>query len=124
MFNFYIKGRVVEFKVSNGSAFVELKQVDESLDKEYLAYCSVKTGKKHFCIDRISIELPHNLFDIVKDGQEYIFEFEFKFDDSNDNNKIDLLAIIKGLSEKITDLLKNNSFIRCISIRSSEYQYI
>ena len=122
MFNFYIKGRVVEFKISNGSAFVELKQVDESLDKEYLAYCLVKTNKKHFCIDRISIELSHNLFGIVKDGQEYIFEFEFD-DSNNKKNKIDLLENIKDLSEKITDLLKNNSFIRCISIRSPEYQY-
>ena len=121
MFNFYIKGRVVEFKMSNGSTFVELKQVDEFLEKEYLAYLFLNESndKKHFCVDKYEIELSHDLFEIVKDGQEYIFEF--KYDDSNNKkNKINSLENIKDLLSEISALLKNNN--KCISVMSCGYQ--
>ncbi len=153
MINFYIKGRVVEFKISKDSAFVELKQVDESLEKEYLAYwflCELddksdlnnnetsekqqksgknmndcdfnlndKKDKKHFCVDKYEIELSHDLFEIVKDGQEYIFKF--KYDDSNNKkNKINSLENVKDLLSEISALLKNNN--KCISVMSCGYQ--
>ena len=40
MFNFYIKGRVIEFKIDEGSndVYIKLKQDDVLLEKEYLAY--------------------------------------------------------------------------------------
>ena len=153
MINFYIKGRVVEFKASNSSVLVELKQDDVVLEKEYLAYwfpnklndkCDLsnneisekqqessknmndfdfnlndKKDKKHFCVDKYEIELSHDLFEIVKDGQEYIFEF--KYDDSNNKkDKIDSLENVKELLKKISALLKNNN--KCISVMSCGYQ--
>ena len=121
MFNFYIKGRVVEFKASNNSVFVELKQVDEFLEKEYLAYWFPNdlNDKKHFFVDNYEIELSHDLFGVVKDGQEYIFEFEYD-DSNNEKDKIDSLENVKELLNKISALLKNNN--KCISVISCGYQ--
>lgn len=120
MINFYIKGRVVEFKISKDSAFVELKQVDESLEKEYLAYLFLNESndKKHFCVDKYEIELSHDLFEIVKDGQEYIFEFVI--DNPIDKKIKTTLNNISDLLDIISVLLKNNN--KCISVISCGYQ--
>ncbi len=120
MINFYIKGRVVEFKASNNSVFVELKQVDEFLEKEYLSYWFPNdlNDKKRFFVDKYEIELSHDLFGVVKDGQEYIFEFEY--DDSNNEKDKIALKNVSDLLNEISALLKNNN--KCISVISCGYQ--
>ena len=161
MINFYIKGRVVEFKIDEGSndVYIKLKQDDVLLEKEYLAYCFTsklddksnfnnnetsekqqessknmndcdfnlndKKDKKHFCVGKYEIELSHDLFDVVKDGQEYIFKFAMDNPiDEKDNSidkkdKIELNNINDSLN-KISALLKNNN--KCISVISCGYQ--
>ena len=159
MFNFYIKGRVIEFKIDEGSndVYIKLKQDDVLLEKEYLAYLfphqldnkgnlnndgtSDKqkdsknvndydfnlNDKKYFCVGKYRIELSRDLFEVVKDGQEYIFEFSidniFKsviLNPINEKDKIDSLENVKELLNKISALLKNNN--KCISVISCGYQ--
>lgn len=143
MFNFYIKGRVIEFKIDEGSndVYIKLKQDDVLLEKDYLAYLfphqldnkgdlnndgtSDKqkdsknvNDKKYFCVDKYRIELSHDLFGVVKDGQEYIFEFEY--DDSNNEKDKNALKNVSDLLNEISALLKNNN--KCISVISCGYQ--